>query len=354
MTFVDMLRQMPKREMYYVLSELTWAADDDSWASKAADAIAASGAQEATRLFESFEKGPKAYFEKLVGDREYALEPAEPDEEITLRVEELRLLFAEKEARSERLKEAILRDRALLKANFDDLDQYVSDQMMGFERPSAEKEASPDATIIALPHPDRSAILDDSLWNAMCERRSVRAWKPGRVSKAALSFMLWATQGKRSHEGPGALRTVPSGGARHPFETYLVVRDVEGIAMGVWRYRPLEHDLVLIELRDDLSAQLSEAACDQEFVGLAPVTFVWTAVPYRTEWRYLSASNKIILQDSGHLCQNLYLAATACGLGTCAIGAYSQAAMDGIVCVDGVDEFVVYCAPVGVPAEESE
>ena len=55
----------------------------------------------------------------------------------------------------------------------------------------------------------------------------------------------------------------------------------------------------------------------------------------------------MIAQDSGHLCQNLYLAATSIGAGTCAIGAYDQAAMDKILDLDGETEFVVYVAPVG-------
>ena len=58
-------------------------------------------------------------------------------------------------------------------------------------------------------------------------------------------------------------------------------------------------------------------------------------------------SPKIIAQDSGHLCQNLYLASEAIGAGTCAIGAYDQAKIDPILGVDGEEEFTIYMAPVG-------
>ncbi len=47
------------------------------------------------------------------------------------------------------------------------------------------------------------------------------------------------------------------------------------------------------------------------------------------------------------MCQNLYLAATAIGAGTCAIGAYFQDIMDEFVGADGQDEFVLCVAPVG-------
>ena len=58
-------------------------------------------------------------------------------------------------------------------------------------------------------------------------------------------------------------------------------------------------------------------------------------------------SAKVIAQDSGHLCQNLYLACEAIGAGTCAIGAYDQDKIDPVLGVDGEDEFTIYVAPVG-------
>ena len=54
---------------------------------------------------------------------------------------------------------------------------------------------------------------------------------------------------------------------------------------------------------------------------------------------------KFMLLDAGHICQNLYLAVEALGLGTCAIGAYDQDAMDSLIRVDGENEYAVYCAP---------
>ena len=75
--------------------------------------------------------------------------------------------------------------------------------------------------------------------------------------------------------------------------------------------------------------------------------FVWTALPYRTEWRYATISHKVIAMDAGHMCQNLYLAVEAIQAGTCAIGAYDQDPMDRLIGVDGEEEFVIYVAPVG-------
>ena len=138
----------------------------------------------------------------------------------------------------------------------------------------------------------------------------------------------------------------PSGGARHPFETYLLVNRVEGIDPGLYRYLPLEHKVYLVDADTELAERVNEA-CYGQYVKDSAVVFIWTVIPYRTEWRYSILSPKIIAQDSGHLCQNLYLASEAIGGGTCAIGAYDQDRIDPILGVDGEKEFTIYMAPVG-------
>jgi SagB-type dehydrogenase family enzyme len=143
-----------------------------------------------------------------------------------------------------------------------------------------------------------------------------------------------------------SLRTVPSGGARHPFETYLVINRVQDVAAGLYRYLPVEHALCQENARPGLADAVHEACFDQ-YVTNSAVTFVWTVIPYRTEWRYSILSHKIIAIDAGHLCQNLYLAAESIQAGACAIGAYHQQKLDQALGVDGEDEFAIYVATVG-------
>jgi len=143
------------------------------------------------------------------------------------------------------------------------------------------------------------------------------------------------------------LRTVPSAGNRHALETYLAIQRVDGIESGIYRYLPLEHQLLHVLNVDQMPRKLTEATLEQPFVGRAAVVFIWTTIPYRTEWRYGLAAHKVIALDAGHVCQNLYLACEAIGAGTCAVAAYHQQLMDRLVGVDGDDEFVIYLAPVG-------
>ncbi len=183
---------------------------------------------------------------------------------------------------------------------------------------------------------------------AILRRESVRRFTRTALTLIELSYLLMATQGVRRVLGPHAvLRTVPSAGNRHVFETYLFCRRVEGIEEGIYRYLPLDHQL-LCERAERGLAQCVIAGClGQAFAGDCAVTFIWTAVPYRMEWRYGLAAHKVIALDAGHVCQNLYLACQAIDAGTCAIAAYDQEAMDVLLGLDGEDEFTIYVAPVG-------
>jgi SagB-type dehydrogenase family enzyme len=224
-------------------------------------------------------------------------------------------------------------------------------QSRGEPPPPLEKPFAAGATRIGLARPGAwQAGRPVDVLTAIGGRQSRREFSRKPLSLDELSLLLWATQGVRQRISQAtALRTVPSAGARHALETYLCVFRVEGLAEAVYRYLPLEHELVL-EFRDpDARTRLAQATFGQSFVADAAVTFIWTAVPHRMEWRYGPAGHKLIALDAGHVCQNLYLACEAIGAGTCAVAAYHQQLMDRLVRVDGSDEFVIYLAPVGKP-----
>ena len=239
-------------------------------------------------------------------------------------------------------------DREFLKANWSKLEGFSSDQNLGEEIPPMQKSLPEGAQIIPLEEIRHADFCVHSLDEMIAGRKSVRKFTESKLTVAELTWLLWATQGVRGmfRDDTISMRTVPSGGSRHPFETYLVVNRVEGLAKGLYRFLPIDNSLVLLPDCPD-EDMVSDACLGQEFCGNSAVCFIWTAIPYRTEWRYGPVSSKIIALDAGHLCQNLYLAVGEIGAGTCAIGAYDQVKADQIVGVDGQDEFVVYIAPVG-------
>jgi SagB-type dehydrogenase family enzyme len=223
-------------------------------------------------------------------------------------------------------------------------------QNRGIPAPPIQKPYDPQARRIRLSSPQewRDAVMNISLSRIISERKSRRNYAREPLSFDELSFLLWATQGIRKVASSStAFRNVPSAGARHSFETYLFVRSVKNLEPALYRFLPLENELLHLKQIPDMELQLSNAAFGQKFVGLGAVTFVWSCIPYRMEWRYGPTSYRVILMDIGHVCQNLYLSCQAIGAGTCAVAAYDQEAMDDLMGLDGIDEFAVYIAPVG-------
>lgn len=236
-----------------------------------------------------------------------------------------------------------LTDRIREEVNF-----WTTRQSEGLQPPPVQKLVTPDSRIIKLLNHETWSIPSCDLQTAIANRESHRNFTAESLSLDELAFLLWATQGVRKelHEA-AVLRTVPSAGCRHPFETYLAVLRVDGLENGIYRYLPLDHSLVFVKAVDELAGHLTAATRGQSFTGQSAVTFLWTAIPERTEWRYAEASYKVIALDAGHVCQNLYLACEAIGAGTCAIAAYNQAITDDLLQVDGDEEFCIYMAPVG-------
>lgn len=238
-------------------------------------------------------------------------------------------------------------NRDFMKSDFHE--EIVSDQMKELDQPPLVKAYEKDKRIITLPKANKNILLKTQLHDCINDRKSNRVFSKNIMKIDELSYLLWSTQGVKEIKGDNyaTSRRVPSAGARHPFETYLAVNNVEGLQKGIYRYLPMEHELLLVAEEKNIDQKIIQATLGQKFAGKAAVTFIWTCLAYRGEWRYDKNAHKVMLIDAGHVCHGLYLAAEALGLGTCAIAAYDQKLTDKLVEVDGEEEFVVYMAPVG-------
>ena len=201
---------------------------------------------------------------------------------------------------------------------------------------------------IALPEPDFRGNPD--IWKALRRRRSVRDFDAGKtMTTGVLSALLWATQGLTARYGQFFFRTAPSAGGLYPVETYLHVRAVESVQPGIYHFRPHKFDLEYLR-KGDSSRYLAGAALGQTLFLGAQVSFIWSAIMARAKWKYRQRAYRYVYLDAGHIAENLYLAAEALGLGTCAVGAFYDDEVNSLVGLDGHDETAIYMAAVGVPA----
>lgn len=191
--------------------------------------------------------------------------------------------------------------------------------------------------------------MKNDLISLIRDRRSARVYTEENMSLLQLSFLLWATQGIKKIRGKSyaTIRTVPCGGARHEFETYLLVRKVEGLEPGAYHYLPMEHALEFLHPVENMEQVISDTLCGQSWANKANVVFYWSMVAYRAEWRYGIYTHRVALIDAGHLGQNLYLSCTGLGLGTCGLGSFRHEDCCRVFGLDGEEEYPVYAAPVG-------
>jgi SagB-type dehydrogenase family enzyme len=155
---------------------------------------------------------------------------------------------------------------------------------------------------------------------ALEQRRSIREFSRDGLELEDVSQLLWAAQGVTGRRG---YRAAPSAGALYPLEIYVVAGDVAGLSPGVYRYRPDKHDLVLVA-DGDRRKPLASAALDQGWVRRAPAVLVIAGVYERTMAKYGERGRRYVHMEVGHAAQNVYLQATARGLGTVMVGAFDD------------------------------
>ncbi len=185
------------------------------------------------------------------------------------------------------------------------------------------------------------------VWDVLASRRSVRRYAVSKtMALDELGLLLWATQGITASTSRFEFRSAPSAGGLYPIETYLEIKDVGTLEPGIYHFRPHRFDLECIQT-GNLGIALARAALGQDMVADAQVCFIWTAVVERSKWKYRQRAYRYIYMDAGHIAQNLYLAATALGLGVCSIGAFYDDRVNALLGLDGIRETTVYLASVG-------
>jgi len=231
------------------------------------------------------------------------------------------------------------------KTKFQYLDR--SDQSRNLPQPPLEMEYIASRTIIDLPEPENIKIKSFDLRQAIEGRRSIRKYSQEPITIEELSYLLWVTQGVVQVTYGATFRNVPSAGARHALETYLLINNVRDVTDGIYRFLAIEHKLVEINTDPDIADRVTQGCLGQDFIRKSAITFIWTADVYRMKWRYGERGYRYLHLDAGHACQNLYLGAGSVDCGVCAIAAFSDDQMNDILGLDGLEQFVIYVATVG-------
>ena len=197
---------------------------------------------------------------------------------------------------------------------------------------------------IKLPKPTLDKI---SLENVILNRKSEREFSGNPLNLKQLSSLLFFGAGiTHKNKDPNLTRRAyPSGGARYPLEVYLAVLNVDGLTPGFYHYNVKKHSLELI--LKEKSIVLRNLFHD-DFVKKSGAIFIFSMIPKRSTIKYGDFALKIGLIETGHLAENIYLAAQSLKLKCCSLGNLNESLAHRLLDLDGSQEITFYALAVGL------
>lgn len=180
-----------------------------------------------------------------------------------------------------------------------------------------------------------SPAVDDPLGATVKARRSQRQFTGEAMSLDELSRMLYLTYGRTDD---GFYRAVASGGGLYPLEIYTFALRVDGLEPGLYHYGVEQHQLDVVRRGDFRAAIEEHVACYGIDLENACAVMVITALFRRSTLKYQDRGYRMALFEAGAASQNLALAATDLGIGTCQVGGFHDDLLSEILEIDGSQE----------------
>lgn len=211
---------------------------------------------------------------------------------------------------------------------------------------------------IELPSPEE---VDRRIDDVVTSRRSNRDQTGEGISRQELSTLLHHSCGKTGESVVGEpedgdpvtkkFRAYASGGGLYPVEIYLTVPNAgPDLDAGRYYYAPESHVLRVLERDEDIGERLADTfgiSADIYDPLTSAVTFTLTGTLWRSMAKYGPRGYRFILQESGHLAQNVLLLAEAMDLGAVPLAGFYDDKMNDFLNVNGVDETSLYTVAVG-------
>lgn len=207
----------------------------------------------------------------------------------------------------------------------------------------------PGLPIVELPEP---GSLSAPVGEVLARRESPYEFDGESISVAQLSTALHYSC--RATGRGDFTRPYPSPGALYPCELFVGSLAVDGLDPGLYYYHQSGHRLRQLETgdRDEVRRQIDRCVLSNGVpveIESTPVIFFITADFWRAKFKYGPRGYRYLLQESGHLSQNLLLTLTAMELGGRPISAFDDDRVNDVLRKDGVNEATIYMLFAGHP-----
>lgn len=193
------------------------------------------------------------------------------------------------------------------------------------------------------------------LLSLMERRRTRRDGSTRAIPLQALSECLFAGLGitgeTQNCVGKLPLAMTPSGGARNPYEAYVLARNVEGLDVGIYHYSAIDHTLARVS--SDEPPSFAALVGGQEWADTMPCLIILCAQMDRTMWKYADANAyRVVMIEAGHIGQNIMLAATQHELSACPTAALKHSWIGGLLGLRNPTHAAIYALTLGYPATQ--
>ncbi|MBL8297481.1 MAG: putative peptide maturation dehydrogenase [Rhodanobacteraceae bacterium] len=229
------------------------------------------------------------------------------------------------------------------------------------EPPPPAQEHSSAAARLPLP-PPQTSDFDDLLRRRATCRNFDTTTALAQTELATMLHRVFGAQGTLQINGGGDTtvikRNSPSGGGLHPTGAYVIARHVQGLACGLYHYRPLEHALEPMRglAQDEADDLALRSVAAQAYFAAAPVLVVLAVRFPRNFWKYRNHAKayRVTTLDVGHLSQTLYLSATDLGLGAFITAAINEIEIEQAFGLDALVESAIAVCGFGHRAAQRE
>jgi len=165
-----------------------------------------------------------------------------------------------------------------------------------------------------------------------------------------IAYVLYYSAGvtkKLTHpQGEFYFRAAACAGALYPVEVYLACEELEGLSAGVYHFSPDNFALTRLR-RGDCRSRLVAAAGEAQSVQHAPLVLIFSAITFRSAWKYRQRSYRHHFWDGGTILANALAAAEALDLPAEVVAGFVDDDVNALIGVQANVEKSICLLPLG-------
>ncbi len=199
--------------------------------------------------------------------------------------------------------------------------------------------------VIPISLPDEIPSLKKGLWSVLKELHIEKpSFRKMDMHDLSLILRLTCTLTAKARHGTEDFffRSAASAGALYPTEIYVATREVTGLDNGLYHFAIRGHGLFPVR-GHDISEHFA-ALINPPIKKLPIITFFFTAIFFRSSWKYRDRAYRYHLLDTGHVIENLDLGLKAMKIPFTLSYDFDDAGINQLL---GVDDSKEVCLAVG-------